>query len=368
MERWKAVKVLITGGAGFLGYHLAHHFAARGWSVGLLDVAPFNPSEYPSGAQFYMCDVRDKSTLDTVVRSFHPDAIIHAAAALPLSSRTGIFTTNVDGTRNVIEAGRRYGVGRVVYVSSTAVYGIPRKHPIEETDRLQGVGPYGESKILAERACEEFRKLGYTVPVIRPKTFIGPARLGVFAILYDWVYSGARIPILGRGTNRYQLLDVRDLCQAVELLTVWDATAVNNTFNVGAERFSTVREDLGGLCEAARTGARPLPIPALPAQMTLALLEKMLLSPLYKWVYLTADKDSFVSVVRLKEATGWSAQFSNQDALIDSYRWYVAHQDECAEAGMGVTHRVAWDQKVLGALKAVLSLGTRADAHKGLAS
>src|SRR5439155_414280 len=107
----------------------------------------------------------------------------------------------------VLRAARVAGVERVVYISSTAVYGVPEKHPIEEDDPLIGVGPYGESKIVAERICLETRADGYCVPVLRPKTFVGRGRLGVFQILYDWVHDGKtpRRPlptkVLGRRTG-----------------------------------------------------------------------------------------------------------------------------------------------------------------------
>ena len=107
------------------------------------------------------------------------------------------------------------GVRRVVLISSTAVYGVPERHPIDEDDPLVGVGWYGESKIEAEHLAAEFGRRGLDVVVIRPKTFIGPERLGVFEILFDWIREGRRIPILGDGDNLYQLLAVEDLVDAV---------------------------------------------------------------------------------------------------------------------------------------------------------
>ena len=114
------------------------------------------------------------------------DIVIHGAAALPLYSPQDIYTTDVDGTRNVLQAAKQNNVERVIHVSSTAVYGVPDHHPLLETDRMIGVGPYGEAKVKAEEVVQEFRKQGMCVPVLRPKSFIGPERLGVFAMLYEW--------------------------------------------------------------------------------------------------------------------------------------------------------------------------------------
>ncbi len=110
-------------------------------------------------------------------------------------------------------------------ISSTAVYGIPDHHPLLEDDELVGVGPYGRAKIAAETECLQFRAKGLCVPIIRPKSFVGPERLGVFALFYDWAQTGHGFPMIGNGKNRYQLLDVEDLCEAIWLtMTLETAT------------------------------------------------------------------------------------------------------------------------------------------------
>lgn len=346
-------KVLITGGAGFLGYHVAHHFASKGVACALLDIAPYDESEYPAGTEFYKGDIRNESDLDHALQASGAEVVIHGAAALPLWKKSDIFSTNVDGTRTVLERAFRARCERVVQVSSTAVYGVPKKHPILETDPLQGVGPYGQSKIMAEEVCMDFRKRGHVVPIIRPKTFIGPARLGVFQILYDWVESGARIPMIGNGQNRYQLLDVADLSEAIWLACTLPPEQANDTFNVGAREFRTVREDIGELCRFAGSNAQPMGTPAGAVKMALRLFEKLKLSPLYQWVYETADKDSFVSIERAEQQLGWNPQYSNADALIRAYKWYLEHASG-VETGTGVTHRVAWEQGVLKLFKRLL--------------
>ena len=341
------MKIAITGAAGFLGYHLAQGLGAA-HELTLLDIAPFDPAEYPAGAGFHDADVRDAAALRRLFAG--QDAVIHAAAALPLWKKSEIRAINVRGTVNVLDAAQRNGVERVVYISSTAVYGVPDKHPLEETDPVHGVGAYGESKIAAEHLCERARQAGLCVPIIRPKTFIGTGRLGVFQILYDWVHSGKRIPIIGDGSNRYQLLEVDDLVEAIRLATTAPAQQANDTFNVGAARFGAVRMDVGALCEYAGNGARVMPTPAWLVKPALRLFEALGLSPLYKWVYGTADKDSFVSTAKIEAALGWQAQYSNAEALIRSYQWYLEHMGEIAQ-GTGVTHRIAWDQGILKLFK-----------------
>lgn len=347
-------KILITGGGGFLGYHLCKNLNTKFKEIIIVDVSPIEQSEYPKNVKYYNIDITDFRKFNEVVARSRPKMIIHTAAALPLYSKKRIWEVNVEGTKNVLESALINQVKRVVFISSTAVYGIPKKHPIYETDNLIGVGPYGRTKIVAEKICLEYRKRGLCVPIIRPKTFIGPERLGVFEILYDWVRNGKRIPIIGNGKNKYQLLDVRDLVDAIALMLFDNNTdKVNDTFNVGAEKFNTVYEDVSALCRYSGSGSKVMTTPANLTKSVLVILEYMKLSPLYKWVYETADKDSFVSIDKIKTRFNWRPKYSNADTLIDSYRWYLKNMEKIKNK-TGVTHRVAWDQGFLGIIKKVM--------------
>lgn len=343
------MKVLITGGAGFLGLHLARYFHAKKHQVSLIDIAKFPKEEYDAHFNLITGDIRNLDVLESAIEG--QDVVIHAAAALPLWKKEEIFSTNVQGTKNVLELAKKLKVKRVVHVSSTAVYGVPKKHPIEETDPRVGVGPYGESKIMSEDACFAAIESGLPVTIIRPKTFVGTERLGVFEILFDWIHDGKKIPVIGNGQNRYQLLDVDDLVDAIYQFALSRSEKHNQAYNMGARQFQTVGQDLQALFDAAKSGSTLFPTPATPIKLTLRVLEALNLSPLYQWVYDTADKDSFVSITKLEKALNWSPQFSNEQALIKSYRWYQKHYTEIKSRTSGVTHTVGWKQGALGWVK-----------------
>jgi nucleoside-diphosphate-sugar epimerase len=342
---------LITGGSGFLGGHLAGELLRRGAKVRSLDIAPLEEPDLIGELEDIRGDVRDDSAVSKALRDV--DRVIHAAAALPLASSQEIFSTNVTGTEVLLRAIQQQGKSRMIHISSTAVYGIPDKHPLDEEDALQGVGAYGESKVLAERLVQDFRKQGSVISTIRPKTFIGTGRLGVFQILFDWVQKGARIPIIGSGLNRYQLLEVQDLVDAILLAAEADEERANDIFNVGAIRFNTVREDIGSLCEAAGRGSRVIATPAMPVKIVLRILENMRLSPLYQWVYDTADKDSFVSTEKIERSLGWQPKFSNAETLVNTYRWYEDEYQDY-QGAYGTSHRVAWRQGALGLVRKLM--------------
>ncbi|MGF1473214.1 MAG: NAD-dependent epimerase/dehydratase family protein [Rubrobacteraceae bacterium] len=342
-------KVLITGGAGFLGINLIRHLHSRGFATVSLDVEDF---DYPEKDQVEAVkgDIRDKALLDEIMPDV--DFVVHTAAALPLYSAEDIYTTDVQGTRNVLDAARRNGVERVVHVSSTAVYGIPDHHPLYETDRLEGVGPYGQAKIQAEMICLEYRAKGLVTPIIRPKSFVGPERLGVFALLYDWALEGHNFPMIGSGNNRYQLLDVEDLCDAITRTLTLPEDKVNDTFNIGAREFTTMKGDYQAVLDYAGHGKKVVGFPAAPAIWGLRILDRLGVSPLYKWVYETASKDSFVSIEKAEKELGYAPKYSNQEALLRNFRWYIDNLAKFQKES-GVSHRVPWKQGTIGMLKKV---------------
>jgi nucleoside-diphosphate-sugar epimerase len=335
---------LITGGAGFLGINLIRYLIKNGHRVASLDIADFDYTDVKDQVMIYQADIRDRAAVDAAMQEV--DIVVHSAAALPLYTKEEIYSTDIEGTRNVLQSALEHNVERVIHISSTAVYGIPDHHPLMENDNLIGVGPYGEAKVEAEQVCLEYRGRGLCVPILRPKSFIGPERLGVFALFYEWAKDEKNFPMLGKGDNRYQLLDVEDLCEAIYQAATLEKECVNDIFNIGAKDFTTMKEDYQAVLDFAGFGKKIVPLPATPAIMLLRVLEKLKISPLYKWVYETASKDSYVSIEKAEQVLGFKPVYSNKDALIRNYQWYLENQSQF-ERKSGISHRVPWKQGVL---------------------
>jgi len=335
---------LITGGSGFLGINLIRYLLKNGYRIRSLDIEPF---AYPEQdiVDAVLGDIRDPHVVREAMRDV--DIVVHTAAALPLYSNKEILSTDIEGARTLLDSAHKHNVERFIHISSTAVYGIPDHHPLLENDILDGVGAYGVAKIQAEKLCERYRQENnMCIPILRPKSFVGPERLGVFALFYDWAKDGHNFPLMGNGRNRYQLLDVEDLCEAIHLCATLDRDAVNDVFNIGAKEFTTMKEDYQAVLNEAGYGKKIRCFPATPMIWVLRLLELLHLSPLYKWVYETAAEDSFVSIAKAEKILEYAPKFSNKDALIRNYRWYLANEAKFAGTS-GVNHRVPWKQGVL---------------------
>ncbi|GHJ39690.1 hypothetical protein Sm713_52990 [Streptomyces sp. TS71-3] len=189
------------------------------------------------------------------------------------------------------------------------------------------------------------------LPVLRPKTFVGPGRMGLFSMLFEWAEEGRNFPVLGRGDVRIQMLAIDDLVDAVVLAATRPAAVANDTFNVAAREFGTLREDFQAVLDEAGHGGRIVSVPAGPALAALRLLEKARLSPVYGRLLHKLRADSYVSTDRIRDALGFVPRSSNRDAILATYRWWRAQPRGTQAARSGRTSRDPWRQGALGLAK-----------------
>lgn len=291
-------------------------------------------------------DIRDAKAIEKAMKG--QEYVVHAAAALPIQrTKEAIFGVNINGTRNVLEAALKHHVKRLVFISSTAVYGVPKHLPEKEDSPIDPIGHYGKSKIEGEKLCLEFEKKGLQVNIIRPKSFLGKERLGVFELWFEAIYQGHRVYILGNGKNKYQLLAVEDVASAVERALL--SPVHGEIFNIGAKEFQTWRKDLESVIKHEKSHSRVTGLPTLPSQLALQLLEVLNLSPLTAWHYKTMPVPSYVSIEKAEKLLDWHPTKSNKELLLESYLWYKENRKKVINR-KGNTHRVGWNFKLLNLL------------------
>lgn len=340
-------KVIITGGCGFLGVHLARQLLKDNYDVTLFDIAALDAKDLIGKVKYIKGDVRNKEDVENAIKN--QDYVIHAAAALPiLREKKLIFDININGTKNVLEASLKNKIKRLVFISSTAVYGIPRHLPEAETNPLDPIGYYGKSKIIGEKLCLEYAKKGLSVNILRPKSFLGPERLGVFELWFEAIYTNKGVFILGNGNNKYQLLAVSDVTDAI--IKALEGKTDGEIFNIGAKKFQTWNKDLGSVIRYAKSKSKIIKLPTLPSQILLGLLEMLNLSPIAAWHYKTMPVDSYIDIKKAEKLLNWKPQKSNEELLIESYDWYRKHRNEIINK-VGMTHRVGWNFKLLNLVK-----------------
>jgi nucleoside-diphosphate-sugar epimerase len=267
---------------------------------------------------------------------------------VPLAKDNAAFwSVNRDGTRHVLDAALEAGTRKCIAMSSSAVFGAPDRNPVDDTTPLQPSEDYGRAKLAAEALCHESVRRGLDVTIVRPRTIMGHGRLGIMQILFEWIRQGKNVPVLGRGDNVYQFVHADDLADVCIRAAARRGAA---TYNVGAERFGTMRETLEALVHYAGTGSRVVSVPMGLAVQMMRVTSGTGLSPLGPYHSLMYGRSMYFDIGRTKRELGWAPAHDNVSMFCDSYDWYIAHRDEVLSRRGASHHRSPVKQ---GALRAV---------------
>ena len=340
------MRALITGGSGYFGCLLRDRLLERGDAVRVFDLN--DAEDRPATVEYLAGDIRDAAA---VARACHDvDVVYHNVAQVPLAKDRELFwSVNHGGTETLLVAARDAGVRKVVHTSSSAIFGVPKRNPVDEDTEPTPMEAYGKAKLAGERLVLSFAaEHGLDVTIIRPRTIVGHGRLGIFQILYNWVEEGRGIPVLGKGDNVYQFVHADDLADACIRAASRPGVAV---YNVGAERFGTMRETLEALCRHAGTGSRVYSVPMGLAVAGMRLTSALGLSPLGPYHSLMYGQSLWFDVSRVKRELGWSARWSNEEMICQSYDWYRVHKEAVLRATDASPHRSAIKQGVLALVR-----------------
>jgi nucleoside-diphosphate-sugar epimerase len=318
--------VLVTGGSGYFGSIVVDQAVARGDSVRVLDL---NPPDDPGRVEVVQADVRDRDAVAAACDGV--DVVFHNVAQVPLARDRHLFwSVNVLGTANVLLAAREAGVAKVVHTSSSAIYGIPRHNPVTEDTPPSPLEAYGRAKLEAEVLCGDAVASGLDVTIVRPRTILGHGRLGIMAILFEFVAEGAPVYVLDGGHNRYQFVHAEDLAAACLLAA--DRPGATS-YNVGTTDFGTMRETLEALVAHAGTGSRVRSLPSAPAALAMRGLSAARQAPFAPYHWLLFGKSLWFDTSRTRDELGWEPRYSNAEMVIESYEWFLRNRDELGGSG-----------------------------------
>lgn len=340
--------VLITGGSGYFGALLTRKLSQRGHLCRVFDLN--DADDRPAGVDFVQGDIRDYKAVRSACEGMK--IVFHNVAQVPLAKDRSLFeSVNITGTELLMRAARDTGVKKVVYTSSSAVYGVPEQNPVTEDMPPKPEEAYGRAKAEGERICHRYVDAGMDITIVRPRTILGHGRLGIFQILFEWIREGSNVPVLGRGDTIYQFIHADDLARACMLSGENTGPAI---YNCGSNHFGTMREALEHLCRHAGTGSKVKSVPMAPTVWAMKVSSALGLSPLGPYHSLMYGRSMYFDISKAKTELGWQPRYSNNEMLVESYEWYLRNRNEVLTAKKGSHHRRAVTQGILGMAKLFL--------------
>lgn len=339
-----SLHALVTGGSGYFGCLLRDRLRAAGARVRVFDRV--DAEDRPPDVELVLGDIRDAASVRNACEGIH--VVYHNVAQVPLAKDRELFwSVNDAGTARLLDAMRETGVAKLVHTSSSAIFGVPASNPVDESTPPRPREAYGRAKLAAEeRVRRASAEQGLDATIIRPRTILGHGRLGIFQILFEWVREGHPVPVLGRGDNLYQFVHADDLARACMLAAERPGAA---TYNVGTDRFGSMRETLEALCEHAASGSRVVSVPMGLATAAMKVTGTLGLSPLGPYHWLMYGRSLYFDVSKAKRELGWRAEWSNREMICQSYDWYREHHHQLSEGAS--PHRSAVRQGLLSLVK-----------------
>jgi UDP-glucose 4-epimerase len=300
------VRVLVTGGAGFIGSHVAEAYRAAGHHVAVVDIVAAQ-DRTPPGIRCHRVDIAGDA-LAAVFEEERPDVVSHHAAQAnvrrSLADPVGDAATNVLGTLRVLEFAVRHGAGQVIFASTAgALYGEPQTVPVREDDPILPTSPYGLHKYLGEQYMAYYRRMhGLNTTVLRYGNVYGPRQdpsteAGVVAIFTEAMLGGRRPVIFGDGTQVRDFVYVGDVADAnLRVL----GRSLPHPLHVGSGVGTSVNEIADRLRALTSAEATPEHGPAIPGEV-------------YR-IYLDAS--------RIRDVVGWQSRVSLEEGLRQTVEWF----------------------------------------------
>lgn len=319
------MNVLVTGGSGYFGEVLLSKLLKKGFNCKNFDLNNLDNECLSSNVETIIGDIRDRDSLSNALKGI--DIVFHNVAQVPVAKDNNLFfEVNYTGTENLLDLMVRNNVSKIVYTSSSAIFGVPSENPVLENTIPKPFEAYGKAKLYGENSCLRYLKQNLIdVSIIRPRTILGHGRLGIFQILFEWVINGYNLPVFDGGKNVYQFCHADDLADACILSSELD---VNGIYNIGAEEYGTMRQLLQGLIDHAggKQKITSLNSNLIKPFMTISSITN--LSPLGAYHAKMYGSSMFFDLKKAKNDLGWVSNFSNQEMIKESFDWYVSNRND----------------------------------------
>jgi nucleoside-diphosphate-sugar epimerase len=340
--------VLITGASGFFGGILKRRLLAEGFRCTNIDLVA-DTDQHPN-LQSIQGDIRNTQLLADLFEKNYFTAVFHCAALLAHDTidDAALWTSNVDGTRNLAEACRRYGTSKLIFTSTNCLWASNLGHEVKEDEPPNPIELYGRSKLAAEQVLDEYKQ-DLNIITIRCPTIIDSGRLGLLAILFEFIQDNKKVWVVGDGSNRYQFIYAQDLATACMQALDYEGS---NLFHIGSENVVSLRRVYEAVIQAAGSRSRVASLPKGPTIAAMQLAHKLNLSPLGPYHYRMIAEDFIFDTSHIRRQLAWQPTLTNEQMMVEAYRYYAAQRAEIhartdvsahsRPASMGVIRLLKW--------------------------
>ena len=319
------MRALITGGAGFFGTVLKHHLSEKGVESIIYDLVP--DTDKVKNTVSVQGDLCNLPQLEECFKNHAPfDAVFHVAAQLAHSvkDKNFLWRSNVEGTRNVAEMAVKYKVPNLVFTSSNCLWGVPMGRKIAETDPPHPVEIYGKSKWEGEKILLNYKD-SLNVAIIRCPTITDAGRVGLLAILFEFIEENRRVYLVGKGDNVYQFIYARDLADAC--LKAYEKGTSTEVFNIGSDNVKSLKEVYRYVIEKAGSSSRLVSLPKGPTVLAMKLCYMLGLSPLGPYQYKMIAESFVFDTQKIKAMLDWKPTLTNEEMLFKAYEYYRENKE-----------------------------------------
>ena len=318
----KSKNILVTGGAGFFGSILIKELLKLGHKVVCFDLNEISSNH--KNLISIKGDIRNKDQVYSACQNI--DIVHHNVAQVPIAKDKKLFNSvNLTGARILTDQIKRVGIKSVVYTSTSAIYGIPKINPVTSQTDPAPAEEYGRAKYEAEKIFTSLIDNGVNLAIIRPRTILGTGRLGIFQILFEWIYQGKNIPVLGKGDNLYQFVHALDLASAC---IAAGEKKINGIYNIGAKEFCSMREALEGVIKHANTKSKVVGVNKSLAKACMNITSSLGLSPLGSYHSLMYGESMYFDISNAIKDLDYAPIYSNEKMFQESYDWYLKNRDK----------------------------------------
>lgn len=339
---------LVTGGAGFFGGILKRRLVHEGHTVVSVDLEQ-DEDQLP-GLTSIQGDLRDKTLMRQIFEAHRFDAIHHVAAQLAHGTHLDeelLWTSNVNATRLLAELATEFGVRPFVFVSTNCLWAHDLGRPVREDDAPSPVEIYGRSKLQAEKELAAFQdKLD--IVIIRCPTIMDSGRLGLLAILYEFIDDGNTVWVVGKGDNCYQFIYADDLASACIQAAEHGRS---DLFHIGSDNVKSMRQVYEAVINNAGSKSRVRSLPKTPTIAAMMLAHKLNISPLGPYHYKMIAENFQFDTAHIQRSLNWRPTLTNEEMLLRAYTFYSTNRKEIAARTNVSAHRKPASMGVIRLLK-----------------